>query len=123
MAKKTFPSTGVLFTTFGNMSITKKSLGDAIHSVRITRGLTQKDLASAIKMAQGFVSLIEQGKRSLSVGTLDKIAKALEIPTGCLLIMASSNSMRNKSAEKFKQSLQRLIATIIQAQVELKNGT
>ncbi|MFQ5495623.1 MAG: LexA family protein [Phycisphaerae bacterium] len=61
------------------------SIGERIRDIRRRMGLTQTDLAAAARVNQGYLSSIEQGKRTPRPGTLRAIAVALGVPEGVLL--------------------------------------
>jgi transcriptional regulator with XRE-family HTH domain len=100
------------------MAIKKETLGAAIKQVRVARGLTQVQLAEAagLSKAGNSVALIEQGKRFVSVETLNALAEALDVPAACLAILGSRRIGTNKTATEFVRSLQKVILSVIQAQ-------
>ncbi|HYG63081.1 MAG TPA: helix-turn-helix transcriptional regulator [Thermoanaerobaculia bacterium] len=61
-------------------------LGEALHRLRKTRGLSQTDLASQTGLAHGQVSAIEAGKQKPSLESLSKLMRTL----GCDLDELSS---------------------------------
>ena len=105
------------------MAIEKETLGRAIKQVRLARGLTQVQLAQAARLSKGgnSIALIEQGKRFVSVDTLNVIADALEVPAACLAILGSRRIGTNKAATDFMNSLQRVISAVIHAQEAPQN--
>lgn len=52
-------------------------IGERIKKIREARGLSQKEIASIIKMDQSQYSKLEKDKTDPSVSTLAKVAKAL----------------------------------------------
>lgn len=54
-------------------------IGKLIKKARIQKGWSQKDLAEHSGLKQPHISLIEKGKENLTIGTLAKIAKVLDI--------------------------------------------
>lgn len=56
-----------------------KSLGERIRELRISKNLTQTDLAFKAGLEQYHVSKIENGTNSASITTLSHIAEALEV--------------------------------------------
>lgn len=56
-----------------------KSFGARVAVVRKSRGLTQQELAEAINMSVVAIAYIETGKRWARLGTLTKIANALQV--------------------------------------------
>jgi transcriptional regulator with XRE-family HTH domain len=103
------------------MAIDQRTLGAAIKSVRVARGLTQAELATATGFSSGgkSIALVEQGKRFVSMDALNKLARALDIPPGCLAVLGSRSGGKSKAATEFIESLKHLISTIIVAQTEL----
>lgn len=55
----------------------KMEIGERIKKLREARGLSQKEVASMIKMDQSQYSKLEKDKTDPSVSTLAKVAKAL----------------------------------------------
>ena len=55
-----------------------KNAGKNIKFLRINKGLSQKNLAKMIPMAQAFLSRIERGEQGASLAMLEKIARALD---------------------------------------------
>ena len=55
----------------------KHYLGMVVRSLREKRNLSQEKLAELAKLHTTYVSLIERGKRSPTIETVDKLAKAL----------------------------------------------
>ncbi|HEX4131059.1 MAG TPA: helix-turn-helix transcriptional regulator [Pirellulales bacterium] len=107
------------------MSIEKEMLGAAIKRVRLARGLTQVQLAEAAGLSKGgnSIALIEQGRRFVSVDTLNALADALEVPAACLAILGSEKIGTNKAATEFMQSLQKVIRAVIDAQEATDHGS
>jgi len=100
------------------MAINKDALGAAIKKVRTIRGMTQIELAKAAGLSDGgkSLALIEQGRRSVSIETLNMIADALKIPPACLTVLGSTGAMKNKAASELMQSLKDLISAVLLAQ-------
>jgi transcriptional regulator with XRE-family HTH domain len=101
------------------MPIDQDTLGAAIKEVRVTRGLTQSQLAKRLGFSTGGVALIEQGKRAVSMATLNAIANALELPPGCLAILGSRSGGKSKLLADFVESLKQAISTLINAQSKM----
>jgi transcriptional regulator with XRE-family HTH domain len=55
-------------------------VGDRLKTIRAERGLTGRDLAEASDLSLNTISLIERGKISPTVSTLQKLAQALGVP-------------------------------------------
>ena len=57
----------------------KKKLGLKIKELRKRKGLTQEELAELIQMEQNSSSVMESGRNFPTLGTLEKIAKVLDV--------------------------------------------
>jgi transcriptional regulator with XRE-family HTH domain len=62
-----------------------KDLGLKIKTLRKQKRIEIKDLAVKVDISSSYMSNIESGLRNPSLKTLEKIAKALEIPANVLL--------------------------------------
>jgi transcriptional regulator with XRE-family HTH domain len=62
-----------------------RGLGRRVRLLRLTREMTQDELAAAAGMSRSFVSLIEHGTHGVDVVRLLRLAAALEVPLGELL--------------------------------------
>ena len=100
------------------MTIETAKLGLAIKQVRSIRGLTQVALAAAAGLSKSgsSIALIEQGRRSVSVETLNAIASALNIPAGCLAIMGTATGNKNPAASDLLDSVRELITSLLEAE-------
>jgi transcriptional regulator with XRE-family HTH domain len=65
-------------------SVDTSELGHRIRQARVTRGLTQAQLANG-EVSIGYVSRIESGKRRPDLGLLERMAGRLKVPTLVLL--------------------------------------
>ncbi len=55
------------------------NISDNIRRIRKLKNLSQKEIASAIDIAQAQYSVIESGKVTPTIPTLEKIARVLEV--------------------------------------------
>jgi len=62
-----------------------ESLGEALRAARMERRLSQEKLALEAGVERNYVSLIELGRSSPSVGMLFKLCKVLDVPPSALL--------------------------------------
>jgi transcriptional regulator with XRE-family HTH domain len=62
-----------------------KQLGRNVKDARLARNWTQKDLGNRLRAHSTLVSRIEQGRSNITLGTLEQIAKKLEVPMSDLL--------------------------------------
>jgi transcriptional regulator with XRE-family HTH domain len=61
------------------MKTTRELLGARIKELRKRRGLTQEQLAEQVDLATNYISLIEVGKTSPSLETMENVARALGV--------------------------------------------
>lgn len=59
------------------MTSIESALGLAIRSIRAKRDLSQEELADAAGLHRTTMSLVERGRISITVGTLEALAHAL----------------------------------------------
>jgi transcriptional regulator with XRE-family HTH domain len=62
-----------------------RALGKRVRITRLTREMTQDELAAATGMSRSFISLIEHGTHGVDVVRLLRLAAALDVPLGDLL--------------------------------------
>lgn len=65
-------------------------MGLKIKEARTGRRMTQQALADASGLDRTYISLVEHGKQNLSIGAVLKIAYALDVPIGDLVVSPSS---------------------------------
>ena len=104
------------------MAIDKKQMGEAIRRIRKYRGLTQAQLAKAAGLSRGgnSVALVERGARGVSLDTLESIATALEVPSGCLMILGRRTSRRSEPFHDLLATGQKLILKLVELHSVLK---
>ena len=79
-----------------NMSDIRRALGMAIKVARIRRGWSQQRLAEAAGMHRTNLSEIEGGRRDVALSTQERIAKALEMTLGDLMVAAEREQERDR---------------------------
>jgi transcriptional regulator with XRE-family HTH domain len=67
------------------MSPTPKQIGMKLKALREANGLSQDALAKKAKIAREYVNRLEAGRHDPTVGTLQRLAKALGVPVTELL--------------------------------------
>ena len=97
------------------MAFDVKKFGAAIRTLRENIGLSQAALAEQAGLTQAAVALIEQGKRSVSMQTLDTLGQALKVPSECLSILAFRAMAKQKDIADLAKSLQNLILATVEA--------
>ena len=73
-------------------------IGQRIHSLRIARGLTAKDMGDRIGVSQSYISLLENNKRRLNLEVLTKIARLLGMTLGQLFAGVDSGESASAAA-------------------------
>ena len=68
----------VTATKFANQE-TVENIGQRIRQLRESRGMTQSQLQSRSKVSRSYLSRIESGQMTPSLGTLEKISEALNV--------------------------------------------
>jgi transcriptional regulator with XRE-family HTH domain len=61
-------------------------LGQAIKTLRMKQGMTQKQLADKCAMSTNAICSLETGKAYPPKGTIMRLCRALEVPTSYLLV-------------------------------------
>lgn len=64
------------------------ALGRALRSLRLAGGLTQEQLGLESGVQRNFISLIETGQNQPTIGTIFRLAAALEVKPSKLVAMA-----------------------------------
>jgi transcriptional regulator with XRE-family HTH domain len=76
-------------------------LGENIRSVRARRSMTIHQLARASALSARFLTTVELGRGNISVGRLNTIAHALEVPIEMLPPMPSPLRLPSTSPPNF----------------------
>ena len=56
-----------------------KRFGELVRNLRQERGYSQEDFSFRVGLHQTYVSSVERGERNVTIGTADRIAKALGV--------------------------------------------
>jgi transcriptional regulator with XRE-family HTH domain len=81
----------------------QKQVGLRLRALREEKELSQEALAAACNLHRTYIGLIERGERSLSLTTIEVIAKALDVPAARLfepIEPAAAAAVRAKPAKK-----------------------
>ena len=62
-----------------------RRFGERVRALRLARGWSQEKLAGIAERHPTYVSSIERAERNVTVLTIDRLAKALEVDPGVLL--------------------------------------
>ena len=61
------------------MSINYRKLGQKIKQFRLTKGLSQEELAEKCNLSTSYISYIETGKKKINFSQLEKISNELKL--------------------------------------------
>lgn len=81
------------------MSVNFKLIGTRICEIRKSKGITQMELAEMVDVSEGYISLIEHGKKKVSLTCLIKIALVLDSSVDDFLIGNQKKSKLDYQAE------------------------
>lgn len=105
-------------------TMTKELLGARIKELRKTRGLSQEELSEKIGIDPKHLSRIEVGSSYPSLGTIERIAKALEVEVKDLFELRHHEVKGKEMKGKIKKLLEeadenklRLIFKVVRAVV------
>jgi transcriptional regulator with XRE-family HTH domain len=88
--------------------------GKAIRICRAARGISQKDLAAKADLNPSHVSLIEADRRTPSLATIEKISKALGVPTHLVMLLAAEPAdVQNQNPEDLKELSNMLLQLLV----------
>lgn len=79
-----------------------RRVGDRIAELRRRKGLTQRELAHLVPMNFAQFRHLEQGRRDIFVGTLFRVACALDVPVSALFRKPRAPRPRSRSARSTK---------------------
>lgn len=63
----------------------KRRFGEQVQELRLDSGLSQEALADAAGLHRTHISLIERGKRSVRLETIEQLARALNVQPSTLM--------------------------------------
>lgn len=72
------------------MSYNRKTLGVVISRLRTERGLSQEKFSGLVGISRSHLTMIENGKKTVRLDTLWRLADALEIKPSQLVAMIES---------------------------------
>lgn len=99
---------------------TRADLGRRVRELRVSRGLSQVDLAHKARMSRVFVGDVENGHKSATVETLEKLARALDVTIAELFSgsVKTANPRRSSVREKALSRLEWLLESAPEGEVE-----
>jgi transcriptional regulator with XRE-family HTH domain len=96
------------------------NIAKALKICRAQKGMTKTALAEKAEMSISYLSLLEQGKRDPNLSTIDKLCKALNIPSSIFMFLASDANELNGIS---KELAEKLSLTALQLMAEDANET
>ena len=69
------------------MTVNYKRIGKKIKEIRCQVHMTQAELAEGADVSDNYISRVERGVKKASLGSLIKIARALETPLDALVFV------------------------------------
>lgn len=85
-----------------------KEIGPQIKEIRISKGLTQQQLAEKSDLSLPFINLIENNKRNIFLETLIKLLDVLDISIGDFFLPYSENENENEELKILLKKLRTL---------------
>ncbi len=82
-------------------------IGGRLRAARRARGLTQEQLAEKIDLSPLFLSYVECGQKGMSLQTMEKICRTLDVPADYLLLGRESGAAI-PGGEKLRKLLRQL---------------
>ncbi len=64
---------------------TAQKFGDNMKKIRTEKGMSQGDICRELGLDRAYISNVENGKQNLTISTMEKVAKALEVGVDQLL--------------------------------------
>lgn len=97
------------------MKVIAMNIGRAIRLCRVQQHLSQADLAKYVGLTASMISMIETGKREVSLSLLNRISRALSIPISILIYLAADEDDLNDESPEFKEAVSKIILDLIRA--------
>lgn len=105
-------------------------IGNKVRDYRMTRNLTQNDLAQLVNKNASAITRIEGGTRMMSVPMLREVAWALNISTDALLYeskasihMANIVSLLTGQSERNLEKVERIVRALVEEYGEAEEKT
>ncbi len=78
-------------------------IGQAIKTIRKSKGFKQKDLSERCEITQTYLSLIEHGKRNPNINLIEKISAILGVPVPVIYFQSlTENDVENSKKDVFR---------------------
>ena len=64
---------------------TAQKFGENMKKIRLEKGMSQGDICRSLGLDRAYISNVENGKQNLTISTMEKVAKALDVSIDTLL--------------------------------------
>src|ERR1700687_699564 len=96
--------------------------GKALRTCRAIKGWDQETVAERAELSKSYVSLIESGRRTPSVGAVKKLARGLGIPEDLLVLLATDlSSLPIREGKTYDQLARSLLLLLAEADSEKRD--
>jgi|GEM_PF-5962945 len=96
------------------MNIDPQKLGLAIKKRRSNIEMTQHELAGRTELTVNFISLVENGKKQLSMPALGRIADALGVPSAILVWSAEKKRKMPEAQKQYVEALKEFADALLE---------
>ena len=91
------------------------NIGQAIKILRTKRQVTQRDLATDAGVSQGFLSLVEKGKREPGFDLIERIVDVLRSPPQLVFLLACEGHPKGRRYTRPLQSIAHALDDLLRA--------
>jgi transcriptional regulator with XRE-family HTH domain len=88
--------------------VSKKDLGSRLRAFRQQRGITQVELALAMRLTQSNISAIERGARGITIHQVVELARILRVSADEILGLSGTPGSKDTRSPKDRRFLRRL---------------
>lgn len=89
---------------------TADSVAENLKHYRLERGLTQRELARRAGLTPSYISMVEAKKEAMSLKSLDRVCKVLQIPPQYLAAPRAKRRLRDRRIAEILLALETLSA-------------
>ncbi len=103
--------------------MTRRDILSSSLSVRVIEHLrqnrTQAEIARMLGVSEGFISLVKNRERSLTISHLERIEEALSVPLGALLLSVTEPKNPSKDSQALAALSQRILESADRARAAI----
>lgn len=89
------------------------NIGKAIRLCRVQKNLSQAQLAELVGLTASMISMIETGKREVSLSLLNQISKMLSVPVPILTYLAAEEDDLKDESSEFREAVSKVVLDLI----------